>query len=554
MTNQTVCMTANVPRLIKAQRDTFTHSYAFIAELMQNARRAGATKVDFNFDETTNVLAIEDDGHGIQSWDKLLCLAESDWNNPDIDEESPFGIGFLSALFSAQVITIRSRDGVISADTDDLLSGEAIDIETEDFFDGCLVQLCDLHRKPSATDMHYQVTRLASGFPVPVSFNGTQIERPCALANLDAIPTEIGMIRLPENPDKFSFRSLIYLQGLPIARMPQISYQLSGLRDIPAEHEIQNQSIIHLDPSAFRARLPDRDCLVDEKLAANAIREALKAAFRIRAEQIKASRPERLTYCLDQLRDVGCHDLLNDVPYIPPGLVSPLSDQDRQLPSNIDEFDRRFCAGENEKPIPMADVVDGKLLLVAESDLSNRDEDETHPWVAQLVKLGYSRLEYGLHEDHWVNQYLLDTGAIRVDAIVPVNPKPVSRFTLDYANFDLVYCDAVRIESSLGVTLIDDALVAGEAEPYYVTARAHSQELGVALSYFDYDDDKVDDEYRTDCEDRFRAWMKAQAASDPTQLLHGLLETLNLAGFSDLRGRSFKLSVGGDYKLTVEAA
>ncbi|MDT0618508.1 ATP-binding protein [Salinisphaera sp. P385] len=554
MTNQTVCMTANVPRLIKAQRDTFTHSYAFIAELMQNARRAGATKVDFNFDETTNILSIEDDGHGIQSWDKLLCLAESDWSNPDIDEESPFGIGFLSALFSAQVITIRSRDGVISADTDDLLSGEAIDIETEDFFDGCLVQLCDLHRKPTANQINHQVALLASGFPLPVSLNGMQLERPCALPNLDAIPTEIGMIRLPENPEQFSFRALIYLQGLPISRMGRLCHQPSSFRDMPAEREIQNQSIIHLDPSAFRARLPDRDCLVDEKLAVNAIREAMKTAFRSHAEQMKASRPERLTYCLDQLRDVGCHDLLNDVPYIPPGLVSPLSDEDRQLPSNIEEFDRRFCASENQKPIPMADVVDGKLRLVAQSDLSDRDEDKPHPWVAQLVKLGYSRLEDGLHEDHWVNQHLLDTGAIRVDAIVPVNPKPVSRFTVDYANFDLVYCDAVRVESSLGVTVINDALVAGEAEPYYVTARAHSHDLGAVLSYFDYDDDKVDNDHRSDCEERFSAWMKAQAASDPAELLHGLLETLNLSGFSDLRGRSFKLSVGGDYKLTVEAA
>jgi len=51
-----VAMKVNQENLVKGLKYSFTHKTTVLGELMQNARRAGASQVNFNFDPTTNLI------------------------------------------------------------------------------------------------------------------------------------------------------------------------------------------------------------------------------------------------------------------------------------------------------------------------------------------------------------------------------------------------------------------------------------------------------------------------------------------------------------------
>ena len=79
-----------------------------LRELMQNARRAGATKIDISFlDET---LTIAHDGLAFDDFGKLFSLGSSGWDSKGIKNEDPAGMGFfVSTLFES--VEVLSRKG-----------------------------------------------------------------------------------------------------------------------------------------------------------------------------------------------------------------------------------------------------------------------------------------------------------------------------------------------------------------------------------------------------------------------------------------------------------
>jgi Histidine kinase-, DNA gyrase B-, and HSP90-like ATPase len=61
-------------------------------ELLQNARRAGATTVKMTLSDD-RLLTLEDDGTGIAHPQTLLTLGESDWSEETKQQEDPAGMG-----------------------------------------------------------------------------------------------------------------------------------------------------------------------------------------------------------------------------------------------------------------------------------------------------------------------------------------------------------------------------------------------------------------------------------------------------------------------------
>jgi HSP90 family molecular chaperone len=102
-------------------RFSFTHKTTVLSELMQNARRAKATQVEFSFCPQTKVLQVSDNGCGIESIETLLTVAESGWDAELVAQKHPFGIGFLSALFACRDVSIISKSGSIDVDTEEVL-------------------------------------------------------------------------------------------------------------------------------------------------------------------------------------------------------------------------------------------------------------------------------------------------------------------------------------------------------------------------------------------------------------------------------------------------
>jgi hypothetical protein len=81
-----------------------------LAELFQNARRAGATKINVTaMSEPSPKIMISDDGAGIASPQTLLTLGQSDWQAEATLREDPAGMGFFS--LAGKAITLTSSTG-----------------------------------------------------------------------------------------------------------------------------------------------------------------------------------------------------------------------------------------------------------------------------------------------------------------------------------------------------------------------------------------------------------------------------------------------------------
>jgi len=101
--------------LIKNLKSVFSTDKTFVRELLQNARRSGATEIHVTV--TDNAFVIRDNGCGIDDFQSLLTLAESGWTEQGVVVEKPFGMGFFSALFAGESVKIFSKGKVLKIDT-----------------------------------------------------------------------------------------------------------------------------------------------------------------------------------------------------------------------------------------------------------------------------------------------------------------------------------------------------------------------------------------------------------------------------------------------------
>ena len=103
------------PRLLKKADRLFTGSVeGRIIELLQNARRAGATKVVIANEDGR--VTIRDDGAGIEDFAKLLDLGGSGWDESCEQSEDPAGVGIF--CLAPREVTIRSKGKMVTITKD----------------------------------------------------------------------------------------------------------------------------------------------------------------------------------------------------------------------------------------------------------------------------------------------------------------------------------------------------------------------------------------------------------------------------------------------------
>jgi anti-sigma regulatory factor (Ser/Thr protein kinase) len=88
-------------------------------ELLQNARRAGATRVHISFEESGDEpgfckVTIQDNGTGIEDFQSLLSLGASGWNEATQAKEDPAGMGFFSLCRSEVKVQSVNQSVIIS--------------------------------------------------------------------------------------------------------------------------------------------------------------------------------------------------------------------------------------------------------------------------------------------------------------------------------------------------------------------------------------------------------------------------------------------------------
>ena len=300
-----VTLQVNQANLVKSLQFSFTNQDTCLGEMIQNARRAGASHVAFDYQADTQTLTVTDDGCGIASVSTLLTVAESGWDLDVMANENPFGIGFMSALFACQHLTVASKSGSFSAATADILAFQPIAVSPCRQWDGSTrITLAEI--RLDATSIERRLKALAKGFPIEVSFNGEALARPHALdSGLAFAGSAVGQIHWAglDGPSGKCDEFTVYLQGLPIYQ----SYQQGS-----------NQHIVHLDSSRFHARLPDRDKLINEDEAVQAIKTALKEGIRQGLLQLKAQlSATAFVLFYPMLRHWGLLPMLNDVDALP---------------------------------------------------------------------------------------------------------------------------------------------------------------------------------------------------------------------------------------------
>lgn len=165
----------NENNMVRVLRDTFSKNTNIFTEMIQNARRAGATKVYVDANPDKRIITFIDDGEGIKDFQKLFTLAESGYSEEVVESENPFGLGFLSAVFRAKKIKIASGAYECEFKCKELLDGKSIGEPTkiDTPVSGTVLTLLFPKDINVLQLLPETPTKLLSSFPLEVFINNT---------------------------------------------------------------------------------------------------------------------------------------------------------------------------------------------------------------------------------------------------------------------------------------------------------------------------------------------------------------------------------------------
>ena len=518
-----VAMKVNQANLVRSLKFSFTNQTTVLEELMQNARRAKATQVLFEFAPETKMLRVTDNGCGIDSIETLLTVAESGWDAEVVAQEHPFGIGFLSALFACRHLTVVSKSGRISADTDDVLAFKPLTVTPVTDWDG-ITAITLTEVAIDFGNIQESLTRLACGFPIPVAFNEVFLARPHALdAGLRFVDTEIGAVYCMgvEIPSGFCSEFEVYLQGLPIYR----SFHAYGAR---------NRHILHLDASQFYARLPDRDKLIDEADVVKLVKSVLAQEIEKHLIAIKA-RASAMEFVLfyEIMQQWDLLYLLNDVPVVPCHALREFDD----YPNCDTESYGNFTSTLN-KPLTRVEVEAREVVAIDES---------IREYGAALYMFARQRdallYQGGLDQGHWLQPMIrpLHNEDLGIELI---NETHGAHFEGDWVWASVRFCQAYRLRVGNDVVEIsEDAFYQGEENGGDVIVPKDDASGYVLKQISSYRSEYEDFQESTHESDRaaFAAFVVANTASDPAEAMQRLLP--GFSGCPALYGKSFVITL-----------
>lgn len=520
-----VAMKVNQSNLVKSLKFSFTNKTSVLGELMQNARRAGATSVNFEFAPETRILRVTDDGCGIDSIETLLTVAESGWDADVVAQEHPFGIGFLSALFACRHITVVSKSGRISVDTDDVLSFNPVNITPVPEWDN-VTTITMVAVDLELGRIEHELKRLASAFPIPVIFNGESLTRPHATdSGLEFVNTEIGSVCLAgfDKPNQHNKNYVMYLQGLPIYKSS--SYGSFGS---PGYH------VIHLDSSKFFGRLPDRDELVDKQDVLKQVEAVLRSNVEKRLVEMKSSLSalDFVAY-YDIINDWNLLYLLNDVPVIPRHVLREITGYPNCNTENFGDYESR-----REKPVHRDEILSGRQVVSFDEYMQDEGSALSMYVYKNDFYIYYHCSSNKLDSEHWLHSHIrhLNNENIRIELI---NQTHEACFDGVWTSLDAVFCEVYRIYVGDNfVEINDDSMFDGSRA--IVPKLDASGSVVIQASTFRDEYDFQQSAYDTDEYD-FSQFIVANTSSDTSDALKRLLP--NFSGCPSLYGKSFVITL-----------
>lgn len=513
----TIRLKTNQPRLILNLRHAFT-PFSMLAELLQNARRAGANHIRIEADDDS--ITVDDDGSGIADLQTLIYIAESGWDHELQQRENAFGMGVLSTLYFSERLFVHSLDHAFEARTADIIAGEAIEVFAAEPRIGTCIRLEGVKSNqiafslPDWTRRHLQV--FCEAFPVPVSFNGVEIPRPLADPSLRWRETAVGRILIDLEASHLNWRC--FLQGLPIGRLPNST----------------RKHIVLLRDDMI-ARLPDRQHLLNEEAENPRIQEAVDQAFREALVQAKAGTAPALFLAShgDTCLCSRNADLLNDIPF---AKLSWFRDWDQEAPGFRPYWNRSAKEG-----LIGADAFADDSIWRIEAE----DDDEPTTQIYVFARDGFLLEEHRLDPNHW----LIDkVNVITPEHVVVLQSRVLheSRHPLLATGVRLALVDFLRVshtddrrEFPVSAVRLDDTI--------YLTAAACDVTWLVSDYVFD---DRYDEAARYDDEETIRTFIKVGRSKTAASVIEALLpHDLRHSAEPKLANATVRLIFDGDGRL-----
>ena len=391
-----ITLAVNQDRLVSNLRYSFTDREVLIAELMQNARRAGASSVVIDFDGNTKTLTVTDNGRGISNFQSLFTLAESGWEDSIQESEHPFGMGFFSTLFSAEEVEVYSFDQFIRFKTKDALAFSSIAVNTIESYELPLngSKICLIGIDLTSHEVEMAVKKYAKGFPIQVVLNGVPAANPDAISESFS-DSSIGKVRLSR-----SNSIECYLQGIPVL---STIYSWSACQNTP--------NVVHLN-SDFKGKMPDRSSLFDERVAAGRIKNLIRDlwAKKLAVLKLQLSAKDFAEEYWTIARDWDLLDVFNDVHYLPSCLLSVLTD----IPVITNwSSERQDFMVKRGSGVSLKDVLSGAAVLF--HGLPDCSDDMHWPAASMALELKWAFIEpCKLPIGHWAFDHLVDLSTMEV--------------------------------------------------------------------------------------------------------------------------------------------
>lgn len=508
----------NQPRLILNLKHAFT-PHSMLGELLQNARRAGARNIQIDADDDS--ITVTDDGSGIADLQSLIHIAESGWDEDLQRRENAFGMGILSTLYFSERLFVHSGELAFDARTADIIAGEAIEVLAHEPRTGTQIRLYAVKTDQMAFDLRNWVQRhlvsLCEAFPVPVSFNGTEIPRPLADPSLAWRNTTVGRVLIDIGASHLDWRC--FLQGLPI-----------GDQGWP-----RGKHIVLLRDDMI-ARLPDRQRLLDEEAEKLRIQGAINIAMREVLVETKASMDiaRFLANHGGACLNTGNADLLNDIPFAKLSWF-----RDRQA---LRSKYAHVCEDPDHRGVIAAAILNEAGVWDIEIDGSD-DDFASIAYVG--ARNGLLLDEYRLHTDHWLwpivrhirpNDITVSTGAVlHEDKNLPLADA-----------VDLVLTDSIRL-GVVGDEVTYPVAAIRKNDVVYVMPDASN----VTRFISDYEfDNRYDEAAEAADIETIRTFIAVGQSHDPAAVIDTLLsEQLRYTPQPKLANATVRLVFDGEGKL-----
>lgn len=511
-------------------RYAFTDKFTLISELIQNARRAGASEVSISYDDASKRLVVADNGTGIEDFQSLLHFNASGWNESTTQAEHPFGLGFSKCLYAASHVHITSRGKSLEFDCADALAQHELEVgNAVDAPLGFTVITLDGVDLPA---LGTRIDRITRGFPIPVVFNGvTQPRLHATTSSMHFVDSDIGLIHIAGRDNgKRATGMAVYLQGLLVG---------DSSRDFYCCHS--GLDVVHLDSTKFMARMPDRSELID----APEQRSRIAGAIHCQWEQILAIKKVELpaerfveTY-FEQASAEKLQHVFDDVPLVPRQACWEVTGY-----PNLSDGRLESLSHPDEHPTP-ASMAAKEVKLATFNPYCNDEEED------DLVSLMYARAAditliqpEALGAGHWVRQGLRNLNEEEV-VVSPVGPTIQAEFKGLWCFADVLLCESIEIRHGADVVQISDEALFVDGRILFPSGCEEGDVVKQVETYRG-DSDAVDD---TACEEDMTQLVRmvlTLRCPDPASMLKSLLRQTGWSQYSSLAGKSFKVTLSGD--------